>query len=973
MRPETSMNDLAAHQLSALFKELESRLAVAENAVAGLLDHQPAPPDGQAIDNCPELVHARSALGQARSTLETISLGVASAPGGWDRLHGENLDHRQLLAVTAILESIADGFFALDQDWRFTYVNRRAAEIVAMQPEEMLGRVIWEKWPQLLGTELERHYRQTMETGVPADFRIQGVVTGRWYQVRVNPAAIGITVYLVDITEQLQLEERLAYHARLLEYVHDAIIATGPDMRITAWNKAAEKLYGWQAQEVIGKLVAEIIPSEFGSEQRGEALRHLDEHGYYSAEVVQYTRAGQRIVVEGITIPLLDNEGKQIGFVAANRDVTKRVRAEAALQLSEETFSKAFRASPDGLAISQFNGAILEVNESMERILGYSREEMLGKTPLDLDIYLDPADRQKARQLVIEQGFLRDYELDIRARTGEVRHTLLSAESINIGGEACFLTICRDITERKRVEQALSASEERYRQLVSVMPAAMYTCDAAGVINIYNQRAAELWGRAPQLGDTDEKFCGSFRLYRPDGSPLPHTQTPMAVAVQSGQPARNEEVVIERPDGSTITVAVNIDPLFDESGRIVGAINVFQDISDLKHAEEALRQLNETLEEQVRARTRELLDKNEKLVAEIAERKRAQSELNATKEMFELLFQSSPDATLLVDHQGKIIRFNQQTLALFGYTADELLGKSIETMVPERLRGRHVHLRNSYYQKPVPRPMGQGLDLYAIRKDRSEFPVDIILSPVHLGEETQVMCVIHDLTFRKQMEAEVAELNRRLMDSLESERLHLAQELHDGPIQELYGLTYGVAGLAPQFAGQGAEEELHTLQSQINQIITMLRSMSQELRPPALAPFGLANAIREHTGQLAGSHPDLSIRLDLQDDGQSLPERVRMGLFRIYQVAITNVIRHARASQATIRLSLEDGRVLLEVADNGQGFVLPERWIEFARRGHLGLVGAFERAEAIGGKVDLTSAPGQGVRLTVTILQLSSE
>ncbi|MBM4443300.1 MAG: PAS domain S-box protein, partial [Candidatus Rokubacteria bacterium] len=121
------------------------------------------------------------------------------------------------------------------------------------------------------------------------------------------------------------------------------------------------------------------------------------------------------------------------------------------------------------------------------------------------------------------------------------------------------------------------------------LPSAVYVCEApGGVIRLYNARAAELWGREPKLGDTDERFCGAFRLFRPDGRFLPHAETPMAEALRDGG-EYDEEVTIERADGSRVQVRVNIAPLRDPSGAIVGAINIFHDITERQRREEALR------------------------------------------------------------------------------------------------------------------------------------------------------------------------------------------------------------------------------------------------------------------------------------------------------------------------------------------------------------------------------------------------
>jgi PAS domain S-box-containing protein len=131
--------------------------------------------------------------------------------------------------------------------------------------------------------------------------------------------------------------------------------------------------------------------------------------------------------------------------------------------------------------------------------------------------------------------------------------------------------------------------------LVEILPAAVYVCDADGIVVSYNKRATELWGRAPKLGDTDVKFCGAHKLFRPDGTFLPHHETPMELVLRTGQPARDQEAIIEQPDGSRLTVLVNIAPLFDDRGTLIGAVNCFQDLSARRQSEKEQLQLREDL------------------------------------------------------------------------------------------------------------------------------------------------------------------------------------------------------------------------------------------------------------------------------------------------------------------------------------------------------------------------------------------
>jgi len=226
-----------------------------------------------------------------------------------------------------------------------------------------------------------------------------------------------------------------------------------------------------------------------------------------------------------------------------------------------------------------------------------------------------------------------------------------------------------------------------------------------------------------------------------------------------------------------------------------------------------------------------------------------------------------------------------------------------------------------------------------------------------------------EIAERQRVQGELTEVQRRLTERNEAERHELARDLHDGPMQELYAISFQLETLMSDFAAGKADETIDDIKSRILQVIQSLRTTSRELRPPSLAPYGLEKAIRSHAEMLRQSNPDLQINLMLDADGQTLPETMRMALFRIYQVAITNVIRHARATQVDVRFSLDDIQVRLEVEDNGCGFAVPKRWIDLARQGHLGLVGASERAEAEGGKLSVTSEPGQGTLVQVTIPQ----
>lgn len=210
--------------------------------------------------------------------------------------------------------------------------------------------------------------------------------------------------------------------------------------------------------------------------------------------------------------------------------------------------------------------------------------------------------------------------------------------------------------------------------------------------------------------------------------------------------------------------------------------------------------------------------------------------------------------------------------------------------------------------------------------------------------------------------AGASKLRARPLESREAERLLLAQELHDGPIQDLFVLSYALQAEATD----ANRSQQNTVQVELMKVIRNLRALCEELRPSALLSSGLEKAIRSHLACFSKRHPSYNIQCEItQDDG--LSKQTRLALYRIYQQALVNIVRHAQADRIFVRFQINDGQAVLDVRDNGIGFTVPQNLIEFARCGHLGLVGGLERAEALGGEFVVDSTPGDGTKITVRV------
>src|ERR1700688_1893656 len=188
----------------------------------------------------------------------------------------------------------------------------------------------------------------------------------------------------------------------------------------------------------------------------------------------------------------------------------------------------------------------------------------------------------------------------------------------------------------RKAGEALFRGDAYFEQVLDLLPAAVYITNASGLITYYNEAAAALWGHHPQLGMSE--WCGPWKLYWPDGSPLPHDQCPMALALREGRPVRGMEAVAERPDGTRVPFIPYPTPLFDASGTLIGAVNMLVDITDRHQAEQRIRESE--------ARYRNLA----------------------------AIVESSDDAILSKDLNSIIKSWNQGAEPLFGYTADEDIG-----------------------------------------------------------------------------------------------------------------------------------------------------------------------------------------------------------------------------------------------------------------------------------------------------------
>ena len=334
---------------------------------------------------------------------------------------------------------------------------------------------------------------------------------------------------------------------------------------------------------------------------------------------------------------------------------------------------------------------------------------------------------------------------------------------------------------------------------------------------------------------------------------------------------------------------------------------------------------------------------------------------------YRAVFETSPDATLIVDSEGVIRDVNPQALAMSGWSREEIEGSRVERLIPAASRRRHERHRRRYGEAPRARPMGQGLELSALHRDGATIPVEISLSPGKLASgEEHVICSVRDITGWKRMR----HLSKVMVAAAENERKRVSRELHDGFLQSLVALKIRVKLLADGPTPEDRERMRALIAGEIHDTIRGVKRVTRELLPPALDHQGVSAALgsmfhgfREVYGFTV--HADLD-RLDGGVDAAAA-----LALYRIVQEAVTNAVKHARVKQATVTLRSSGDAVIAEIRDEGCGFELPDSGEE-PDRSNVGLVAMRERADHVGGNVTVDASPGNGtlVRAIVPIVGL---
>jgi PAS domain S-box-containing protein len=621
---------------------------------------------------------------------------------------------------------------------------------------------------------------------------------------------------------------------------------------------------------------------------------------------------------------ILDEKGRPAKMLGTAQDLTERIELEDALRRSVHLLEGLFEAAPDGILLVDQGGTIVRINQQGEVLFGYDREELLGK-PLEVllpkrfwEDYLRHRENHSQRPGPWPVGV----ELELFARRKDQSEFPVDVvlNPLKTDQDPLVIALVRDVTNRKQAAEMLRQSEARFRSLIENARDIISILDADGMIRYESPSMKRAVGYEP----TELIGKSIFDFIHPEDL----KKVSEVFRINLTRPGTSDGITLRfrHQDGSWRVLDATLKNLLEEQA-IQGVVVNSRDITEQRQAEEALRH---------------------------------------SEARFRAIYENAPLGIAVVDLERRILSTNPAFESMLGFQPEELYGKDLIslthpqdaptalTFLSRLLTGKREHYK---------------LEKRYLRKDGKfmwgSFTVSLVRDAE--GNPRFAIKMLEDITSRKQMEAELAEVQHRLLESRELERTQLAQELHDVPIQDLYGILYQLNDFDDLMLDEESQEQWSKVWSTVQGVIQTLRGICGELRSPTLDPFGIEGAIREHAEQFKEKNPHIQVSLDLKPDGNRLSEQIRLNLFRIYQQAMTNIIRHAEATEVEVLFSWDEDQVTLQVGDNGKGFEVPTRWIGLVRQGHLGLVGAAERAELIGGRFQVTSNPGEGTQIKVTL------
>lgn len=642
---------------------------------------------------------------------------------------------------------------------------------------------------------------------------------------------------------------------------------------------------------------------------------------------------------------------------AQAEDSTERERARYERQLGD-----VLESSPDAIYSTDSRHVITSWNSGAKNIYGWSAKEMIGQSALTIIPRNRLAEMRRIWAALRAGENIRQHETLRLCKDGSPIEISLSAWPIHDRRRrfAGISMVARDISRRKRIELRLRQQTEELSKIMEVVPAVVWVANDPQCREVYgNDFASKLFRIESYTNVSATPPPGTqpfpIRCFR-RGRLLKARELPMQRAAATGKPQPVEEIDFELPDGRIFTLLGSATPLFDERQKVRGVVAVFSDITARKKVEDDLRR---------------------------------------SEELFRLIVKHAPVTMLMVNAGQEVVLANEPAKKLFGFRNRELMGRNFGSLITGPFENDQEKNILLFQSAPKKLTMGAGHEIFALRKDGREVPVEIALNPVHMAEGQFVMATILDISERKkaqdnlrranltlerdarertsqllrlnnELRSEVTtrrNLQHRVMDISEREQRRIGQDIHDGLGQQLTGIAMLADALQDKLKSKKLDEaeDARRVNLLLQQARSQTRRLSHGLQPVPVDPDGLMLSLKE----LAESVTNLGVDCRFQCPA---PVHLRDNLkathlFRIAQEAVGNALRHAQCQKIRLSLSASNDSLCLQIYNDGRKFLIGTK----TKSRGMGLQLMRFRSEAIGGTLQIHPLPPGGALIACMV------
>jgi PAS domain S-box-containing protein len=770
-------------------------------------------------------------------------------------------------------------------------------------------------------------------TGFFDDDMAKTQLTNYWsYMVTLSITGMALATH---IAERKRAESEVfaaqSNRAATLDALPDLLFELDLDGYFHDYRASRSELLAVPPEVFLGKTMHQVLPRDAADEAMA-ALREAHETGRSSGREIelQVPQGKSWFELSVARKPVV--AGAAPRFIMLSRDITERKARIQELQRWRDIFEHA----EWGVVVGSADGATFELmNPAFARMHGYSVEELTGRPIAGV---FAPECRETLPgqiQLAHQRGHYSFESWHLR-KDGTVFPVLVDITTVRgAGGQVLHRIVnVRDITEQRRAEQALRESEMLYRSVVTAMDEGMVLHMASGDIATANPAAERILGMPQEgiSGHTSETI--PLETLYEDGSSFPAELHPAMVTLRTGEPQTNVVMGLRRPGSATTWISINSQPVVDsdKDSKPYAVVATFRDITEHKGLEE------------------------------------------------ELLYRENKFRTLAENSPNIIIRYDQECRRVYANPAyARKTGVAVEdapAIAADSQRRADMGIPAEEYEATLRRVMDTGtpaeMFLEWHRPDTGHLTSHAFQVVAERGPDGRVLGALaigHNITALKEAEKRLEEsygqlrgLAARLESVREEERKRIARDMHDELGQYLTALRLGISVLRMR-AGEkdpAILEQVRSLSTLGDKTMQVARDIAASLRPAPLE-LGVVSAL-EWLAEEFSKRTGVSCELETDEEEIDLDDEHSTAIFRMVQESLTNVTRHAEASQVGIRLMCQGEDYIVEVNDNGKGF---DPSVPKAKS--FGLVGLRERAIMLGGEVAIFSAPQRGTRITVRI------